>query len=268
MPFVNGEIVDGYLLAGNHVVGGFAEVFETRFAGKRAAMKVLKPDADMFASGLFVQEGDIITEFQGHSRFPLILARGEAEGRPYLVFEWLDHPNIRGQVPADQKIKLLSQICEALSAAHEMKTIHRDVHPSNFKLTLEGNWKLIDWGVAYRPGSILESQPERLTGTYSVMPPEAFEGGLNDARSDLYSIGCCLFLYVAGRLPYGEIGGAAEFRELHQNAPIPQLANRGVDAPPDYQRLIDQLLTKDPARRIATAAAVRDHLLALPPLGR
>jgi len=38
-------------------------------------------------------------------------------------------------------------------------------HPSNFKLTPEGNWKLIDWGVAHRPGSILESQPKRLTGT-------------------------------------------------------------------------------------------------------
>jgi serine/threonine-protein kinase len=231
-------------------------------------MKVLKPDADAFARGLFVQEGDIIGEFQGHPRFPRLLGKGEAEGRPYLVFEWLDHPNIRGQVPADQKVKLLAQICEALSAAHQRTIVHRDVHPSNFKLTPEGNWKLIDWGIAHRPASILESDPQRLTGTYTVMAPEAFKGILNDPRSDLYSIGCCLFLYVARRLPYGEKGGAEEFRELHRNAPIPQLADVKVDAPPEYQRLIDELLAKNPAHRIATAVMARDRLLALPPLGR
>ena len=145
MPFVSGQVIDGYRFTENPVAGGFAEVFVTRAGEQRAAMKVLKPDAERIPRGLFVQEGDIIGEFQGHPRFPCILGKGEAEGRPYLVFEWLDHPNSRGQVPADQKVKLLAQICEALSAAHERKIVHRDVHPSNFKLTPEGSWKLIDW---------------------------------------------------------------------------------------------------------------------------
>jgi serine/threonine-protein kinase len=270
MPFVAGQTINGYPLIHQPGAGGFSDVFETTAAGRRAAIKVLKDGADAFCRGLFVQEGDIIQEFKGHPRFPVLLDRGEVNGTPYLVFEWLDHPNSRGAVPVDQKIKLLAQICEALDAAHARKITHRDVHPSNFKLTAEGDWKLIDWGISYRPGSILETQPDRLTGTLTIMAPEAFRSVLGDPRSDLYSIGCCLFLYVAGagRLPYGENGDAAAFRDMHTNRPITQFADLKVAATAEHQRLIDQLLAKEPDRRISSAAEVRERLLSLPPLSR
>ena len=99
-------------------------------------------------------------------------------------------------------VDLLSQMCDALSAAHAEGITHRDVHPSNFKLGPKDEGKLIDWGVAHRPGSTFVPTPERLTGTFSIMSPEAFQDAFGDPRGDIYSVGCCLFLCLTGRLPY------------------------------------------------------------------
>ena len=257
MAFEQGRVVDGYTLTANAGSGGCSEVFETARGGHRAAVKAVLPGADEFMRGLFAQEVEILERFRGHPHFPMLLGSGEAEGRLYIVLEWLDHVNAKGKPMADQRVRFLAQICDALGTSHADGVTHRDLHPSNFRLAANGACKLIDWGVAHRPGSILESQPTRVTVTVSVMSPESFQGKFGDPRSDLYSIGCCLFFFLAGRFPYGETGSQAAFEERHRTYPIPQLSNPKLKDAHEYQALLDKILAKDPAARIGSAAELR-----------
>ncbi|MDP1790203.1 MAG: serine/threonine-protein kinase, partial [Methylibium sp.] len=94
----------------------------------------------------------------------------------------------------------------ALGRLHRQRVVHRDVKPANLHLGDDGQWRLLDLGVAIS-GREPDSVRSLHAGTPSYMNPEQWEEGHAgaDAATDLYALGVTLYRWLSGRLPYGEI---------------------------------------------------------------
>jgi len=184
----------------------------------------------------------------------------------YLVMELVEGRSLaaeltNGPLPVGRAVAIAAQISDVLAAAHAVGVIHRDVKPANIMLTPAGTVKVVDFGIARLPAA----GQSNLTGTFQVvgtslyMAPELARGAPADARSDLYALGCLLYAMLTGAPPFtGDDPLAVLHRHLHQ-PPVPVRAHR-VDVPAELERLVGELLDKDPAHRPADAGLVRARL--------
>src|SRR5262249_13831121 len=136
----------------------------------------------------------------------------------FLVLELVEGETLadrleRGPIPIDESLRIGKHICEALEAAHEKGVIHRDLKPGNVKIALDGNVKVLDFGLAKAlessPAAVTMSNSPTLTqagtnagvilGTAGYMSPEQARGRNADQRSDVFSFGCVLYEMLSGR---------------------------------------------------------------------
>ncbi len=98
------------------------------------------------------------------------------------------------------------QICDALEGAHALQIVHRDLKPANVTLLMTGRYlvKVLDFGIArsLAANGTKMTQTGSTFGTPAFLPPEVALGENFDARADLYSLGCILYLMLTGRLPF------------------------------------------------------------------
>lgn len=192
---------------------------------------------------------------------------GEWEERPYLVMEYLDGRTVaddlkqHGRLPIEQVRAIGVQVTDALAHAHAAGVVHRDVKPDNLVWTEDGVLKLVDFGVSW----LLDETGPRLTsngmamGTFAYLAPEIAKGEPFDERSDLYSLGCVLYELLCGVPPF--VGPMPMVVLAHvQSEPIPPGGLRD-DIPPNLERLVLELLAKEPGDRPAGAATTRARLL-------
>jgi len=157
----------------------------------------------------FKREARLLAKLQ-HSRIITVHDFGQtSDGRLYLVMEYIGGGDLRsllrgpGLLP-DQALLAISQICDALCAAHREGVVHHDIKPENILITQDGYIKLVDFGLA-RP---LRANAHALTsagivlGTPAYMAPEQCEGSA-DHRSDIYALGVMLYEMLTGKRPRG-----------------------------------------------------------------
>jgi serine/threonine-protein kinase len=143
--------------------------------------------------------------------------------------------------------------------------VHRDVKPSNVLLSLRGEVKLVDFGIAQRTrrhDDEVEGTESLAFGTPAYMSPEQILGDAVDARSDLFSLGVVLYQMLAGARPF-EGDDAKDRRASTQRirrSPATPLRARAPDVPRSLERVVMRLLEKLPADRYASAAAVAEEL--------
>ncbi|MHB8245455.1 MAG: diguanylate cyclase [Acidimicrobiales bacterium] len=167
-----------------------------------------------------------------------------------------------GQLSEDQAITVASDVASALTAAHRVGLVHRDVAPRNVVIRDEGRAVLIDFGLATPTGT---NQPDdSVIGTVLYSAPE--QTGMVrrpvDRRSDLYSLGAVLYECLAGVPPF-RAADAGEVVRLHAVAAPPDLRSLREDASPQISRIVDRLLSKDPDDRYQDAASLLSDLAAL-----
>ncbi|WP_052318973.1 serine/threonine-protein kinase [Streptomyces pluripotens] len=165
------------------------------------------------------------------------------------------------------------QVCDALATAHESHVVHRDLKPSNLIVTGGQTIKVLDFGAAgllpsgHAPA--VDGEPPLtasgvFVGTAPYAAPEQIRGHRVDRRADLYSLGCLLYELTVGEPPFGTApGGEVAARHLLQEPrgfPV-----RPQEVSPDFERLVLELLAKDPAARPQDAQTVRDRLTRLAP---
>jgi serine/threonine protein kinase len=151
-----------------------------------------------------------------------------------------------------------SCVADALDAAHESGLTHRDIKPSNIMVRDDGEATVVDFGITKGSDARHDiTTTGVLIGTPAYMAPEALSGAF-DYRSDLYSLGCVLFEAVTGRRPF--TGTSWHLINQHLKEPPPPLRTLRPDAPVELERLVGQLLAKDPARRPDSADEVYDLL--------
>jgi serine/threonine-protein kinase len=210
-----GDLVPGFAVGEYRIEeplgkGGMGVVYAARQPeiGARVAIKVLAAhlSGDPRLVRRFVDEARAVNQIR-HPNIIDIFAFGRlADGRHYFVMEHLEGETLaarlsRGPLPVSDARRLLSQICEALAAAHAEKILHRDLKPENIWIAAPKHGqpyaKILDFGIAKLlerrdpPG---DTNSGTAMGTPYFMSPEQCRGEGVDHRSDIYAMGVLLYL--------------------------------------------------------------------------
>jgi tetratricopeptide (TPR) repeat protein len=204
--------------------------------------------------------GEEPSRLQGQREYELIR-------QPYMVTELMGGGDVEGlieqapdhKLPLETALTIAEQVCQGLEFAHGQKIVHRDLKPGNVWLTADGVAKIGDFGLAVAIDKTRLTQAGMMVGTVNYMPPEQATGGEVTPRSDLYSLGAMLYEMVTGRPPF--VGDeAVAIIGQHLNTPPVAPAWHRPDCPPGLETLVLRLLEKDPGKRPASAAEVRQAL--------
>ncbi|MFF7986975.1 protein kinase [Streptomyces sp. NPDC007901] len=268
-----GTVLDGrYRLIEPVGAGGFGQVWRAHDprVDRLVAVKVLTSDGSADHDrqvARFAREAAVAGGLS-HPHIVTVHDFGSAvhRGRPYayLVMQLLSGKSLSsvleaGRLPLPTALYTASCVADALGAAHEAGLTHRDIKPSNIMvLDDDGEATVVDFGITKGSDARHDiTTTGVLIGTPAYMAPEALSGSF-DHRSDLYSLGCVLFEAVTGRRPF--TGTSWQLINQHLKEPPAPLRTLRPDAPAELERLVSQLLAKDPAQRLDSADEVYDRL--------
>jgi serine/threonine-protein kinase len=259
-------------------VGGMGAVYvATHRNGKRVAIKVLHASLAMLddARTRFLSEG-YAANAVGHRGAVSVLDDDVTEdGAVFLVVEFLEGETLEarrercgGRLPVTEVLRTGAGVLEVLASAHAAGIVHRDVKPENVFLTMEGEVKLLDFGIArVREISSRAGRTEigSAMGTPAFMPPEQARGRWDelDARSDVWAVGAMMFTLLAGRHVH-EGSTTNEVLLSAMTRPAPPLATAWPDAPPEVAAVVDRALQfrRDQRWEDATAMLAAVHAAA------
>lgn len=262
-----GERIGAYDVVRMVARGGMATVLEVTDTrdGSTKALKLLLPLSHAEeARSRFRREFRALSRLN-HPNVLKVYEWGIHGDRPWFSMELVNGRDLRDEItvldklqPADRFARvesILKQVARALAYIHERGMVHRDVTPGNIMVSPDGSTRIMDFGVVKDMGADLTAVGE-VIGTVAWMAPEQITSADLDARADLYSLGCVLYLLITGKRPFNAhtIHGFME-KHLHE-APVPP---RQVDplTPAHLDEITLRLLEKKPADRYASAA----HLL-------
>ena len=250
--------------------GGMGEVYrayDTRH-DRVVALKVLPTElaADRNYRERFRREAHLCARLNEPHIVP-IHRYGEIDGRLFLDMRLVPGRDlaqvleVEGTLPAPRAVAIVGQVARALDAAHADGLVHRDVKPSNIRLTEEDDEDfayLLDFGIAR---SLTDADGPALTmtgaalGSVDYMAPERFLEQPLDERVDVYSLACVLYECLTGRKPFTGDGLAAlMYAHLRTDAPAPSSLRRAV--PRGLDDVVRKGLAKDPDERYRTAGAL------------
>jgi serine/threonine protein kinase/tetratricopeptide (TPR) repeat protein len=256
--------------------GGMGTVYRARDLtdGSTVAVKILNGH-DVRDRKRFDQEAAILSELS-HPSIVRYVAHGQEEtGDHFIAMEWLEGEDLaarlnRQALSVADSVFVIRRAAEALAYAHPRGIVHRDVKPENLFLPDNkiGRLKVLDFGIARltRGGRQL-TRTGSVIGTPGYMAPELVRGERDiSACADVFSLGCVLFQCLTGRPVFeAEESSALLAKILLQDAPrVRELVPHLPDALDD---LVASMLAKDPAMRLADAAAVLEGIDALGELG-
>lgn len=254
--------------------GGMGTVYRARdrYSGEIVALKLLhsgtiRTDEDE----RFAREAQLLSELR-HPGIVAHVAHGQTpDGQRFLAMEWLDGEDLaqrlaRGPLPLRDCLRLLEQVAEALSLAHQRGVIHRDLKPSNLFLAGGdvGRVKILDFGIARRiAASHAMTRTGMVIGTPEYMAPEQARGTRELLpATDIFSLGCVLYECLTGQPPFVADHVAAVLVRILFEDPIPVEECR-LGIPVAVCSLVERMLAKDPAQRLGDAAALHQALSAL-----
>jgi signal transduction histidine kinase len=257
---VVGGVVDRYRLEARLGSGGGGEVYRARdeATGDVVALKLVPFER--------AGEGALHAEFEVASslRHPNIVRVREYgfsdEGKSYFTMDVVDGVSIVDhQIDLDLATlyRLASQLCSSLSYLHGRGLLHGDLKPSNVLVAGCGTGariQLLDFGLARHR----KSAEGGAGGTMGYMAPETMMSGRADVRSELYSMGAVLYHVVTQSPPMGP--SAEDFERVLLGGGLPPVRERAPGLDPEWARLIDRLVAKEPGARPVSAVEAQEML--------
>ncbi len=224
--------------------------------GREVAIKVLMADlqGEPTTRTRFYREAQAAGRLL-HRNIITVFDIGEDDGRAFIVMELLKGHTLSDfirnvpDVSLEQKVDLMTQVCEGLQAAHAQGIFHRDVKPGNLFVLADGTLKILDFSVARLASSTLTGTGA-VIGTPDYMAPEQARGREVDQRSDVFSSAAVFYFMLSGKKPFTGPTLPAILRNVQFEAP-PPLDER--DVPPALWRIIAKGLAKQPADRYQSA---------------
>ena len=198
------------------------------------------------------READALARLD-HPNVVALYGTGEQDGLSYLVTEYVyGHPLRQrldtGPLPLSEAVDVLTQLAEAVDAAHAEGILHRDIRPTNVLLRRDGRVKLADFGLARQPDDATVTLMGALVGEPAYLAPECLRGTLASPASDLWALGVLLYESLAGHPPFEGANFPLVAHQIVMGTPTPM-----PGASPTLQIVLDRALEKDPARRYHSA---------------
>jgi hypothetical protein len=217
--------------------------------GRRVAVKMLGPSADR---ARFEREARAVAALS-HPNIGALYDYGEADGRPYMVLEYLPNGSLedrlaKGPLSDDETLRIATEMAAGLAHAHDRGLVHRDLKPANVLFDAEQRAKIADFGIARIDGGGTFTEAGTVLGTASYISPEQAAGEPAGPASDVYSFGVILFRMLSGRLPFVSTN-AMELVRMHRDDLPPALSDVRPDAPPRLERIVAASLAKNPLDR-------------------
>lgn len=252
--------------------GGMGDVFRATDTqtGQSVAIKALKPNVvagqpEMVAR--FVQEGEMLRRLN-HPNIVQMLAAVEESEQHYLVMEYVSGGSLQELLEQKKRLSLRDtlrialELADALTRAHHLHVIHRDLKPGNVLLAGDSTPRLTDFGVAQLGGTSNLTEVGMMVGTIDYLSPEACQGETLDGRTDIWAFGVLLFEMLTGHRPFRGSGVGATITAI-LTQPIPDLALIRPDIPDALADLIYRMLEKDRHQRIPSVRLVGAGLEAI-----
>ena len=261
--------------------GGMGEVFRARDnkLGRDVALKILPAElsGDPEREARFQREARALASLQ-HTNVASVYGFEEEDGTRFLVMELISGSELtvrmkEGPIPVEETLNIARQIAAGLEAAHENGIVHRDLKPANIMETVEGEMKILDFGLAQAwfgdDGTQQESatsptmtaamtQVGAILGTAAYMSPEQARGVNVDRRTDIWAFGVILFEMLTGnQLFKGETISDTLAAVLRKE---PDWDSLPVDEAPELCRLIERCLERNPKQRLRDIGEARIFL--------
>jgi len=272
-----------YDILGRLATGGMAEIFLARESGPRSAsrelvVKRVLPHVadDPTLVAMFVQEAKLCMRLR-HPNICPIFEFGEEAGDVYLAMEWVEGVSLaelakkaqaRGGLPLPVVVRIIADVAAALHHAHTatgsdgrpLGIVHRDVTPENIMVSYDGVTRLLDFGIAKAATQKEKTQTGALKGKFAYMSPEQYQGETLDGRSDLFSLGVCLYEALTGQALYARDNEFETVAAIVLEGPPPSAREVRPELPKHLDSVCQTALAKDRLQRFPTADAMEAAL--------
>ena len=247
--------------------GGMARVYRGKQENldRFVAIKVLPPyyAADPAFVERFKLEARAMAKLS-HPNIVTVHDAGEENGRLFIIMEYVGGGTLKQKMANSMQmrevIQIISEVASALTYAHSMGIVHRDVKPVNVLMDASGRAVLSDFGIAkVLQTSAALTRDGAGVGTPEYMSPEQCRGGPVDARTDIYALGVMLYEMLTGHTPFeADNYTALAHAHIYEAPPPPSRLNPRVS--PAVQSVVMKALEKDPANRFHKATEMASAL--------
>ncbi len=268
----------GRVISGRYVVeavvgtGGMAVVYRAydKIKKQTVAIKVLRPEyeSDEEFVRRFSREAEAASKVS-HENIVNMFDVGKDGDIRYIVMEFVDGQTLKemirqkGRINPDVALRMTIRILAAVDHAHRNGIVHRDIKPQNILVDAHGRVKVADFGIA----RLKASQTTRIDGengasalgSVHYFSPEQARGEVADEKSDLYSVGVCMYEMLTGQVPFdGETSVSVALKHVQEEPKSMRLFQDGISKAMD--EVVMRALAKDTARRYQTAAEMAADL--------
>ncbi len=267
--------------------GGMGEVLLARQEmGEVRRLVAVKRLHSHFASNkqflrMFLDELRIVSRLS-HPNIGHVLDAGRVGDRIFMTMEYLPGRTLdvllqvlesrNALVPVDVAVEITRRLASALDHAHtrhneageHLGIIHRDVSPDNVILTVHGEVKLVDFGIAKAKDRLGSTRTGLVKGKVTAMAPEQIHGRPLDQRADIFGLGVLFYRLITGKRPFSSRALGPMLQEILLHRP-PAPAQVRADCPVDVSETIDKMIQKFPDDRFPSMSPVLeilDHVLA------
>src|SRR5690349_7335213 len=238
--------------------------------GPAVAVKRLLPHltSDAAIVRMFLNEAEITRQID-HPNVVRILDLGNVQAEPFIAMELPEGHSFAElrqtaaqsgrRVPLGVTLRVLAEACRGLDAAHravdskghELQIVHRDFTPDNIHVSVTGEVKVIDFGIAKSAAVPGGTEPGTLKGKFFYMSPEMIAGRKVDHRADLYAAGVMLYEQLCGRRPFTGMDPEQVLNRISEGRPRPP-TEFDPSVPPALEAICLKALAKDPEQRFAS----------------
>lgn len=276
-PLIGSTLGESYSIVRVIGEGGMGRVYEarhTRLHKKRYAVKLLHQE--------LARQPDVVTRFQREAEAASALSHPNIvgvydvnvtrDGRPFIVGELLEGVELGayldqvGKLSVESAVRVVRQVCQALTAAHQHGIVHRDMKPENvFLVGPEGHVKVLDFGISkVGEGNANLTKTGMVMGTPGYMAPEQARGARVDLRADVYAVGAILYRCVTGKDPFEGLDPMATLTAVVSQEPE-RPTQIEPSLPAALELVIQSAMAKEPSGRFPTMEAFDAELAAFDP---
>ncbi len=265
-----GRTISHYKIVDKLGEGGMGAVYkaEDTTLQRLVALKALSTQLaqNEEARARFVREAQAASALN-HANITTVYELLEEEGEQFIAMEYVEGKTIRdiiesGHVSIRKALDIIIQAAEALEAAHNKGILHRDVKSANIMVSMEGNVKVMDFGLAHLEERSQLTRTGTTMGTLAYSSPEQLIGRPVDRKSEVFSLGCVFYELLTGQLPFRSPSeGELVFAIINNEQDRPSKLRE--DVPEKVDAVVTRMLEKKPELRYPSCGELLSDLKAI-----